>query len=87
MLAPISGYVVRRSVQLGQQVNPASEMIAIAPLSDVWIDANFKETELGKIRIGQPVEVTADVYGSHFTYHGKVLGLKAGNGAARAIYS
>jgi membrane fusion protein (multidrug efflux system) len=85
VLAPISGYVVRRSVQLGQQVNPASEMIAIAPLSDVWIDANFKETELEKIRIGQPVEVSTDVYGSHFTYHGKVLGLTAGTGAALAI--
>jgi membrane fusion protein, multidrug efflux system len=85
VLAPVSGYVVRRSVQLGQQVNPASEMIAIAPLSDVWIDANFKETQLEKIRIGQPVEVSTDVYGSHFTYHGKVLGLTAGTGAALAI--
>ena len=85
VLSPVSGYVVRRSVQLGQQVNPASEMIAIAPLRDVWIDANYKETELAKIRIGQPVEVEADVYGSHFTYHGKVLGLTAGTGAALAI--
>jgi len=85
VLAPVSGYVVRRAVQLGQQVNPASEMIAITSLSDVWIDANFKETELEKIRIGQPVEVKADVYGSHFTYHGKVLGLTAGTGAALAI--
>jgi membrane fusion protein, multidrug efflux system len=85
VLAPISGYVVRRSVQLGQQVNPATEMIAIAPLDTVWVDANFKETQLEKIRIGQPAEVEADVYGSHFKYHGRVLGLTAGTGAALAV--
>jgi membrane fusion protein (multidrug efflux system) len=85
ILAPISGYVVRRSVQLGQQVTPASEMVAIVPLDRVWIDANFKETQLQKIRIGQPVRVTADVYGSSFKYHGTVLGLTAGTGAALAV--
>lgn len=85
VLAPVSGYVVKRSVQLGQQVNPATEMIAITPLDSVWIDANYKETQLEKIRIGQPVEVEADVYGSHFKYHGRVLGLTAGTGAALAV--
>ncbi|MDB6015188.1 MAG: hypothetical protein JWL65_7438 [Gammaproteobacteria bacterium] len=85
ILAPVSGYVVRRSVQLGQQVNPATEMLAIVPLGSVWIDANFKETELEKVRIGQSVEVRTDVYGSNFTYHGRVLGLTAGTGAALAV--
>jgi membrane fusion protein (multidrug efflux system) len=85
ILAPISGYVVRRNVQLGQQVTPASEMLAIVPLDRVWIDANFKETQLQKIRIGQHVRVTADVYGSGFKYHGIVLGLDAGTGAALAV--
>lgn len=85
ILAPISGYVVRRSVQLGQQVTPASEMVAIVPLDRLWIDANFKETQLQKIRIGQTVRVTADVYGSGFRYHGTVLGLAAGTGAALAV--
>jgi membrane fusion protein, multidrug efflux system len=85
VLSPVSGYVVRRAVQLGQQVNPATEMLAITPLDSVWIDANFKETELEKIRIGQPVDVEADVYGSHFAYHGKVLGLTAGTGAALSV--
>ncbi|HVW70002.1 MAG TPA: efflux RND transporter periplasmic adaptor subunit, partial [Steroidobacteraceae bacterium] len=85
VLSPVSGYVVRRSVQLGQQVNPGTEMIAIVPLDSVWIDANFKETELEKLRIGQPVEVEADVYGSDVLYHGKVLGLTAGTGAALAV--
>jgi membrane fusion protein (multidrug efflux system) len=85
VLSPISGYIVRRSVQLGQQVNPATEMIAITPLNSVWIDANFKETELKQVRIGQPATVTADVYGSSVEYHGTVLGLTAGTGAALAV--
>ncbi|HEY1899009.1 MAG TPA: efflux RND transporter periplasmic adaptor subunit [Steroidobacteraceae bacterium] len=85
ILSPVSGYVVRRSVQLGQQVTPASEMLAIVPLIGVWIDANFKETQLQKIRIGQPVAVTADIYGSSYKFHGKVLGLTAGTGAAMAV--
>jgi membrane fusion protein (multidrug efflux system) len=83
--APISGYMVRREVQLGQQVTPATEMVALAPLDTVWIDANFKETQLENIRINQPVTVKADIYGRHFTYHGRVLGLTAGTGAALAI--
>jgi len=85
VLSPVSGYVVRRSVQLGQQVNPGTEMIAIVPLDSVWIDANFKETEIETLRIGQAVKVEADIYGSHFIYHGKVLGLTAGTGAALAV--
>ncbi|MFL6604270.1 MAG: efflux RND transporter periplasmic adaptor subunit [Steroidobacteraceae bacterium] len=83
--APLSGYMVRREVQLGQQVTPATEMVAIAPLDTVWIDANFKETQLENIRINQPVSIKADIYGSHFRYHGRVLGLTAGTGAALAV--
>jgi membrane fusion protein (multidrug efflux system) len=83
--APLSGYMVRRQVQLGQQVSPATEMVAIAPLDTVWIDANFKETQLENIRINQPVTIEADIYGSHFKYHGRVLGLTAGTGAALAV--
>jgi membrane fusion protein (multidrug efflux system) len=83
--APLSGYMVRRQVQLGQQVSPATEMVAIAPLDTVWIDANFKETQLENIRINQPVAIKADIYGSHFKYHGRVLGLTAGTGAVLAV--
>jgi membrane fusion protein (multidrug efflux system) len=83
--APLSGYMVRREVQLGQQVTPATEIVAIAPLDTVWIDANFKETQLENIRINQPVIIKADIYGSHFKYHGRVLGLTAGTGAALAV--
>jgi membrane fusion protein (multidrug efflux system) len=77
--------MVRRAVQLGQQVNPATEMVAIAPLDSVWIDANFKETQLKQVQIGQPATVTADVYGSSVKYHGTVLGLTPGTGAALAV--
>jgi membrane fusion protein (multidrug efflux system) len=83
--SPLAGYMVRREVQLGEQVTPATEMVAIAPLDKVWIDANFKETQLEKIRIGQPVLVKADIYGSSYEYHGRVLGLTAGTGAALAV--
>jgi len=85
ILAPVSGYVVRRTVQLGQQVTPASEMLAISPLNNVWIDANFKETQLEQVRIGQPVTVTTDIYGSGTKYHGTVLGLTPGTGQALAV--
>ena len=85
VVAPVSGYVVRRSVQLGQQVTPATEMLAIVPVESMWIDANFKENQLSGLRIGQPVEVTADMYGSRVHYHGRVLGLTAGTGSALAV--
>jgi membrane fusion protein, multidrug efflux system len=85
VVAPVSGYVVRRAVQLGQQVTPATEMLAIVPVDSVWIDANFKENQLRNLRIGQPVQVSADMYGSHAEYHGRVLGLNAGTGSALAV--
>jgi membrane fusion protein, multidrug efflux system len=85
VVAPVSGYVVRRAVQLGQQVTAATEMLAILPVESVWIDANFKENQLRGIRIGQPVSISADMYGSHVHYHGRVLGLTAGTGSALAV--
>ena len=85
VVSPVSGYVVRRAVQLGQQVTPGTEMLAIVPVDSMWIDANFKENQLNGLRIGQPVQVSADMYGSHVEYHGKVLGLTAGTGSALAV--
>jgi membrane fusion protein (multidrug efflux system) len=85
VVAPVSGYIVRRSVQLGQQVTPATEMLAIVPVDSLWIDANFKENQLAKLRVGQPVAVSADMYGSHVEFHGKLLGLTAGTGSALAV--
>jgi membrane fusion protein (multidrug efflux system) len=85
VVAPVSGYVVRRAVQLGQQVTSSTEMLAIVPVDSVWIDANFKENQLRNLRIGQPADVSCDMYGSHVAYHGKVLGLTAGTGSALAV--
>ncbi|MBI3143739.1 MAG: efflux RND transporter periplasmic adaptor subunit [Pseudogulbenkiania sp.] len=83
--APLSGYVARRSVQVGQRVNAGSPLLAIVPLDKVWVDANFKESQLHQIRLGQPVELHADMYGGDVTYHGKVAGLAAGTGSAFSL--
>lgn len=79
--APATGYVAKRAVQVGQQVNPGTALLAIIPLDQVWVDANFKESQLGRIRIGQDVILTADA-NSGVTYHGKVVGLSPGTGSA-----
>ncbi|RFU49429.1 HlyD family efflux transporter periplasmic adaptor subunit [Paraburkholderia sp. DHOC27] len=83
--APVTGYVAQRSVQVGQRVAPGTPLMAIVPLDGVWVDANFKEVQLKHMRIGQPVTLTADVYGSSVKYHGKVEGFSAGTGAAFAV--
>ena len=85
VLAPVTGYVAKRSVQLGQQVARGAALLAIVPLADVWVDANFKETQLRHVRIGQPVTLTADLYGSAVTYRGTVTGLAPGTGSAFAL--
>ena len=83
--APVTGYVAKRSVQVGQRVSPGNPLMAIVPLNAVWVDANFKEVQLKHMRIGQPVELTADVYGSSVKYHGKVVGFSAGTGSAFSL--
>ena len=83
--APVDGYVARRTVQLGQRVAAGTPMMSVVPLSQVWVDANFKEVQLRNIRIGQPVHMTADVYGSKVEYKGHVAGLGVGTGAAFAL--
>ncbi|RKT27491.1 membrane fusion protein (multidrug efflux system) [Paraburkholderia sp. RAU2J] len=83
--APVTGYVAKRSVQVGQRVSPGTPLMAIVPLHDVWVDANFKEVQLKHMRIGQPVELTADVYGSSVPFHGKVVGFSAGTGSAFSL--
>ncbi|MGN6653276.1 HlyD family secretion protein [Trinickia sp.] len=82
--APVTGYVAKRSVQVGQRVSPGTPLMAIVPLEGVWIDANYKESQLRNMRIGQPVSLTADVYGGKVTYHGRVVGFSAGTGSAFA---
>ncbi|MFM0690284.1 HlyD family secretion protein [Paraburkholderia strydomiana] len=83
--APVTGYVARRSVQVGQRVAPGTPLMAIVPLNEVWVDANFKESQLRRMRIGQPVTLSADVYGSSVKYHGRVVGFSAGTGSAFAV--
>jgi membrane fusion protein, multidrug efflux system len=83
--APISGYVAKRVVQVGQRVNPASSLMAIVPLEDLWVDANFKEVQLRRMRIGQPARVRADIYGRGVEFDGEVVGLGIGTGAAFAL--
>ncbi|MCP3717328.1 HlyD family efflux transporter periplasmic adaptor subunit [Paraburkholderia sp. CNPSo 3281] len=82
--APVTGYVAQRSVQVGQRVAPGTPLLSIVPLDGVWVDANFKEVQLRRMRIGQPVTMTADVYGSSVVYHGRVIGFSAGSGSAFA---
>jgi membrane fusion protein (multidrug efflux system) len=82
--APVDGVVAKRSVQVGQQLQAGSPVLAIVPLNKVHIDANFKEGQLEHVRIGQPVEVTSDLYGSSIKYHGKVVGLSGGTGSTFA---
>ncbi|MEC4772919.1 HlyD family secretion protein [Burkholderia cenocepacia] len=83
--APATGYVAKRSVQVGQRVSPGNPLMSVVPLNAVWVDANFKEVQLKHMRIGQPVELTADIYGSSVTYHGKVVGFSAGTGSAFSL--
>jgi membrane fusion protein (multidrug efflux system) len=85
IVAPVDGVVAQRTVQVGQQVAAGTPLLAVVPLNTVWVDANFKEVQLQDMRVGQPVTVTADIYGGKVTYHGHVEGLGAGSGSAFAL--
>ncbi|HEY2862482.1 MAG TPA: efflux RND transporter periplasmic adaptor subunit [Casimicrobiaceae bacterium] len=83
--APVAGFVAKRAVQLGQRVSPGTPLMAIVPLDQVWVDANFKEPQLASMRIGQPVTLHADIYGGKVVYHGTIAGFGAGTGSAFAL--
>jgi membrane fusion protein (multidrug efflux system) len=85
LAAPVAGFVARRNVQLGQRVSPGTPLMAVVPLDQVWVDANFKEPQLAHMRIGQPVRLSADLYGGHVLYHGTIAGFGAGTGAAFSL--
>lgn len=85
ILSPTDGYVSRRSVQVGAQVSPGKPLMAVIPITGMWIDANFKETQLANMRIGQPAKITTDFYGIKVIYHGTVLGLDMGTGSAFSL--
>lgn len=83
--APVDGVVTRRNIQVGQRVAPGTSMMMIVPLNDLYVDANFKESQLKKVRPGQAVTLTSDLYGDDVEYHGKVMGFSGGTGSAFAL--
>lgn len=85
ILAPISGYIAKKNAQVGSMVTPGTPLLSIVPLKQLWIDANFKETQLKHIKVNQDVTIIADVYGNKVEYHGKVVGLSAGTGSAFSL--
>jgi membrane fusion protein (multidrug efflux system) len=82
--SPVDGVVAKRQVQLGQRVQAGTTLLSVVPVQEMHVDANFKEGQLEKVRIGQIATVTADIYGSAVSYHGVVEGFSAGSGAAFA---
>lgn len=85
IVSPISGYVSLRSVQPGAQIGTTTPLMAVVPATNLWIDANFKETQLAHMRIGQPATVISDIYGDDVKYTGKVVGLDMGTGSAFSL--
>lgn len=82
--APISGYVTQKRAQLGERVQPGQALLALVPLQDAYVEANFKETQLDRVRIGQPAEIRSDIYPDQ-TFQGTVVGIRAGTGAAFSL--
>jgi membrane fusion protein (multidrug efflux system) len=85
VIAPTSGYIAKRNVQLGQRIAAGTPLMAIIPLDEVWVDANFKETQLRQLRLGQSAELHSEVYGNDVTFHGKLESLGLGTGSAFSI--
>jgi membrane fusion protein (multidrug efflux system) len=85
IVAPVTGYVAKRSVQLGQRVAPGTTLMTVIPLEQAWVEANFKETQLDKLRLGQPVKLTSDVYGSGVEFDGRLGSLGLGTGSAFSL--
>jgi len=85
VVAPAAGFIAQRSVQLGQRITPGEPLMTIIPLQDVWLEANFKEKQVRNLRIGQPARIVSDLYGGDVVFHGRVIGLSAGTGAAFSL--
>jgi len=85
LVAPVSGVVAKRNVQVGQRIAAGTPLLAVVPLDDVWVDANFKEGQLARMRAGQAVTVDTDVYGGKVEFHGHLVGFGAGSGSAFAL--
>lgn len=85
LLSPVTGIVAQRNAQVGQQVRVGEPLLAVIPLNEMWVDANFKETQLSHMRIGQSVEVYSDLWGSGIPFHGTVVGIGAGTGSIFSV--
>ena len=85
ILSPVTGIVAQRNVQVGKQVKKAEPLLAIIPLDQMWVDANYKEVQLPKVRIGQPAKVTSDLWGHSVVFHGKVVGIAGGTGSVFSL--
>jgi membrane fusion protein (multidrug efflux system) len=85
VVAPVTGYVAGRSVQLGQHIQAGQALMTVIPQNPLWVDANFKEVQLRNLHIGQPAEVRSDLYGGSSIFHGRVVGMSPGTGAAFAL--
>ena len=85
IVAPVAGYVARRSVQVGQRVQPGVALMAVVPAEQMWVDANFKETQLRHMRLGQEVELRSDLYGGEVKYKGRIASLGLGTGSAFSL--
>ncbi len=83
--APVDGIVAQRKAQVGQSVQPGQSLMTVTPIAQAYVDANFKESQLGHVRVGQPVTLTSDLYGGKIVFHGKVAGMGGGTGSAFAV--
>jgi len=85
ILAPVSGQIAKRSAQPGQRVAQGNALMAIVPLEQLWVDANFKENQIADLRVDQPVSLTADLYGDSIRFRGRLVGLSPGTGTAFSL--
>ena len=85
VLAEIDGVVTRRNVNPGNNVNAGQSLMAVRSMTEIWVDANFKETQLAELRIGQPVTLEVDMYGGHHEFTGRVSGFTMGTGSTLAL--
>jgi membrane fusion protein (multidrug efflux system) len=83
--SPVTGLVAQRTVQVGESVDVGQPLMAIVPMDQMWVNANFKETQLKKMRVGQPAVVTSDIYGHGIKFHGKVVGIGGGTGSVFSV--
>ena len=83
--SPVTGYIAQRSVQVGETVSPGQSLMAVVPARQMWVNANFKETQLTDVRIGQSVNIISDLYGENVVFHGRVTGINMGTGNAFSL--